>query len=63
MIMAVFLIVLFHIIETCLQMLLLLCQTECLPTRDGYGYCKFVEKLYTIKPKLQWLSRYDRTKC
>ena len=43
MITAMFLIVLFYIIETCLQMPLLFYQTECLPAREGCGYCKFVK--------------------
>ena len=43
MITAMFLIVLFYIIETCLQMPLLFYQMECLPTREVCRYCKFVK--------------------
>ena len=53
------------IIETCLQMLLLLYQKECLPTMEGCIDCKFVKDLYTAdttKSSLHWFSRYDKTK-
>ena len=41
-------IVLFHIIETCLQILFRLYQTECLQRIKGCGNCKLVEGLLVM---------------
>ena len=49
------------VIDTCLQMLLRLYQTECSPIRDGCRDCKLVEALFTAKPILHWFSHFDET--